>query len=212
MRLGGTTSTSLNGVGIQNSLGGAAITTVNFRMNLEDTAGDIFIGVGSGTMFTGNGTFSTSNLMWAIQSDNGNLEYRTGSWNNSGQTLIAGTAYEFHIVANRSGGTVNYGIYSVANGTMDLFINGTLIGNDLAIANNQNADGFRIYQTSGGSYADIDSITIDNTAVAPFTPTAVSLQNTAATSSNSTGLVVVLAVVTLLGTSLWLRRRNNITT
>ncbi len=182
MRLGGSSSGSLNGVGRQNDLGSATITTLNFRVKLEDTNGDFFIGMGTGNTFTTNNTFATADLMWAIQFNNGVVEYRTTSWNNTGQTLTANTNYEFHIVANRSGSTVTYGSNSVADGKMDLFINGFLVGDDLAITNNQNASGFRIYQINGSSYGRFDSITIDNTALPPFTPTAVALSNLNATS------------------------------
>lgn len=108
MRLGGSESGSLNGVGVQSSLGEADVTTLNFRMMLEETNGDIFFGLGKGSTFTGNSIFNTNDLMWGMQSDNGNLRYRTTSWNNTGQTLIPLTNYEFHIVANRSGSTVNF--------------------------------------------------------------------------------------------------------
>jgi hypothetical protein len=203
MRLGGSSSTSLNGVGRQSDLGGATVTTLNFRVKLEDTLGDFFIGMGTGDMFTGNSTFATTQLMWGIQFNNGVVEYRTGSWNSTGQTLTADTNYEFHIVANRSGSTVTYGPNSVANGTMDLFIDGTLVGDDLAIANNQNAAGFRIYQINGSSYARFDSITIDNTALSPFTPTAVTFSGL-----NAASPFAVLAVGLLAATGLVVLRKR----
>jgi hypothetical protein len=67
MRLGGTSSGSLNGAGItggtdpgDESLGGAEVVTLNFRMRMENTDGTIFIGMGEGTMFTGNVTFNNT--------------------------------------------------------------------------------------------------------------------------------------------------------
>jgi hypothetical protein len=213
MRLGGSPGGSLTGVGIQSSLSGLSVTSMNFRLNLEDTNGDIFIGMGTGATFTGNATFNTAHLMWAIQSDNGNLEFRTdspGQWNDVGQTLTPGQNYEFHIVANRSGATINYGTYSVATGNMDLFLDGVLVGDDLDITNNQNATGFRIYQINGGSFAGIDSITIDDTAVEPFTPTAVTLQSFSFEPSQpSTWLIVAGLVLLSLGSlGLWWARRG----
>lgn len=213
LRLGGSSSTSLNGVGVQDSLGGMTITTLNFRWKPEDTAGDLFIGMGSGSMFTGNGIFVTDQLMWGIQSNNGILQYRTTIWNDVGTTLTSGTNYEFHVVANRSGSTVTYGGNSVSNATMDLFIDGSLVGDDLPITNNQNADGFRIYQVNGSHYSAIDSITIDNTALDPFTPTAITLRSLTATSAQSpwpTPTLLASVGIVLGGTIiLWRRRREH---
>ncbi|MBP6472478.1 MAG: hypothetical protein KBE23_12940 [Chloroflexi bacterium] len=209
MRLGGASGSSLNGVGIQNSFGGSNVVTLNFRIRLEDTLGTVFVGMGSGNTFTTNSTFATADLMWGIQSNAGSLQYRTTTWNNLGQNLSPGSNYEFHIVANRSGTTINYGSYSVANGTMDLFINGTLVGNDIAITNNQNVSGFRIYQVNGSSYARIDSITIDNTALEPYAPTAVSLQSFTSVNSQNTPLILLgMILVILLGGTAVLYRRQ----
>jgi len=209
MRLGGASGGSLNGVGLGSGLGNLNVTTTNFRISLEDTSGDIVITMGSGSTFSNNSGFNTSELMWGIQSDSGNLEYRTSSWQNIGQTLSTNTNYEFHIVANRSGATINYGIYSVADGTMDLFMNGSLIGDDLAIADNQNANGFRFYQVNGSSYARIDSITIDNTALEPFVPTAVSLQSFTGVSNTIPILILATILILLLGGTIfiWQRKR-----
>ncbi|HNB51855.1 MAG TPA: hypothetical protein PK530_07925 [Anaerolineales bacterium] len=208
MRLGGSTITSLNGVGIQSTLGNLNLLTLNFRLNLEDTNGDLFIGAGNGTMFTSNVIFVTTQLMFGIESNNGNLDYRTTGWNSTGQTLTPGVNYDFHIVVNRSGSAVNYGSYSVANGTMDLFIDGVLVGDNLPIANNQNATGFRIYQVDGGHYARIDSITIDDTALPPFAPTALTLTHFTAKDLPHLWINVLLALA-LLGLSclLWLGQR-----
>lgn len=208
MRLGGSESGSLNGVGIQDSLGGSTITTMNFRVKLENVAETFFIGMGEGGMFTTNNTFSTDDLMWGIQFKNGAVEYRTLSWNSTGKTLSADTNYEFHIVANRSGSNIDYGSHSVANGTMDLFIDGILVGDDLTIANNQNATGFRIYQvgsTGSGPYARFDSITIDDTALAPFTPTAITL--TAFTADAHLPTLLLGSVLLLGAVIVWRRQR-----
>ena len=206
MRLGGSSSTSLNGVGIKDSLGDGKITTLNFRVKLEDKNGTFFIGVGKGTRFTGDSTFATNQLMWGIQFKQGAVEYRTDTWESTGQSLSVNTNYEFHIVANRSGSTVNYGSNSVENGKMDLFIDGILVGDDLDIANNQDAAGFRIYQVAYSgetpSYARFDSITIDNTALAPFTPNAVTLA-----SVNALSPFVALSTALLLAAGLVLLRR-----
>ena len=209
MRIGGSTSGSLDGVGIRSSLGDLNLLTMNFRLKLEDTNGDLFVGAGTGNTFTGNGTFATNDLMFGIQSNNGVLQYRTSSWNDVGVTLSPDVNYEFHIVANRSGSTVVYGSNSVADGTMDLFIDNTLVSDDIPITNNQNATGFRIYQINGGHYARIDSITLDDAALSPFSPTALTLNAFQARGSTpAVNLLAALALFTLGGTALRLRRRK----
>ena len=210
MRIGGSTSTSLNGVGIQSTLGNLNLLTMNFRLKLEDTNGDLFVGAGTGATFTGNKIFNTADLMFGIRSNNGVLQYRTSGWNDVGITLSPNVNYEFHIVANRSGSTVTYGSNSVADGTMDLFIDNVLVSDDIPITDNQNAAGFRIYQISGGHYARIDSITLDDTALPPSSPTAIALSDFRAGGNTplSTPLPAALALLTLGGTALLLRRRK----
>jgi hypothetical protein len=214
MRLGGSSSGSLNGVGIQNSLGNLDVVTMNFRMSLESTDGTIFFGMGNGTMFTGDGGFNTSQLMWGIQINSGILQYRTSGWNNFSPsvTLAAGENYEFHIIANRSGADVTYngGSNTVQSGRMDVYLDGTLIGNNVAITNNQNATGFRIYQINNELYARFDSITIQDEAVDPFTPTAATLQSlTAVTAASPIFLIVALLVgIAAAGTAVVVGRRT----
>ena len=151
--------------------------------------------------------------MWAIQSDAGNLEYRTGSWNNLSYTLSEGTEYHFNVIANRSGSDINNydGSNSVANGTMDLWIDSgsgfALVGDDVSLTNNQDAAAFQICQINGGTSVEFDNIYIDNTVVPPFTPTAVSLANFSVR-YQTTNLAIVMAVSLLLVGSLYFLHRR----
>ncbi|MEA3396645.1 MAG: hypothetical protein U9R05_04200, partial [Chloroflexota bacterium] len=118
------------------------------------------------------------------------------------------TEYHFHIVANRSGSTINdyNGTEDIANGKMDLYIDDNLVANDIDITNNQNAAAFRIYQINDSTYAEIDNIYIDDTALAPFTPTAITLSSlTAHVAAPWTG--IALAGV-LLGALVLVRRKR----
>lgn len=216
LRLGGTTTGSLNGVGLRGdgatTLGGATVTTMNFRLQLESTTGILFLGMGTGTTFTGNAAFANADLMWAIQSTGGALQYRAGgAWNAFAPAvaLVADQNYEFHIIANRSGANVTYdaGNQTITTGRMHVYLDGTLIG-DVPIANNQNANGFRFYQINSGLYANIDSITIADEALDPFSPTAVTLSQTGAQTAALPTLPFAFAFLMLAVASLAIGRRQ----
>ena len=161
MQLGGSSSSSLNGVGIQSSLGGSDFIGMNLTVQSADfSAGDLFIGAGTGSTFTGNGTFSTSTLLFGIQFDNGNLEYRTGSWNSVGFTAASNTDYFIQLAANSTGAVINYMGGTIADGTMDILINGVLVADDIAIADNALVAGFRIYQINGSMEVCIDDVKV----------------------------------------------------
>ena len=158
MRLGGSSSTSLNGVGVTDDTFSPVmdVTTMNLKMKIESnvaTNDAFYITMGDGSSFSSNTVFDTSHLMWGLRIHNGTVEYRTsgGSWNDvstPATTLSDGTEYHLHIVANRSGSTIeNYNVdEDIADGKMDLYIDDNLVANDIDITNNQNATAFRIYQ------------------------------------------------------------------
>ena len=116
--LGGTSSGSLNGIGRGDDLPASDVTTLSFALKLTENAadGNVFVGMGTGSMFTGNGTFVTSQLLWGIQSNNGALESRTTGWNSVGFTLTEGSTYLVHIIANGSESPETYTSGSVAAG------------------------------------------------------------------------------------------------
>lgn len=165
MQIGGTISSSLNGVGVlDDTFTASSFSVMTFKVRSSDmSAGDLVITMGDGSSYSGNSGFSSAELMWAIQSDAGNLEYRSSGWKNVGETLSDNTDYFFEVVSNRTGATVNYtsnGGGSVATGTMDLFMNESLVGDDLPMQSSQDARAFRIYQINGGAVYCVDDIKV----------------------------------------------------
>lgn len=170
-------TTSLTGIGVRNSLTSSNVYTLSVDFLISDvSAGDIVFGVGSGSAFTSNGTFSTSNGLFWLQSDSGNFERRRGSggWSNTGLTLQDNTPYSLHVVANGSSSDISYGDTTVAAGTMDIYVDDALLADDQTVTNSLQADGFRIYSISG-ALAEIDNIALYASAVAVPEPSTYAL-------------------------------------
>ena len=164
--LGGSTGSSLTGVGWTSGFGNPLLNTLTFQMTSANfTVGDLFFGLGTGTTFTQNSVFNTDHLSYGFQSDNGLLQRRTSSgWSNLGLTLTNNTAYSFRILSNRSGTAQGYTGGMLANNAIDLYINDTLIGDDLNFTSTSiAADAFRIYQINGGARFELDNIRLSNT-------------------------------------------------
>lgn len=170
-------SGSLTGVGVQDSLPSSNIYTfaVDFRFS-DVTAGDIVFGVGSGSTFTGANTFSTTQGLFWLQSDNGNFERRTGGWNNvgSGVTFANDTNYSLYVIANGSASSVTAGANTIAAGTMDIYLNGSLIDDGVAVTSSLSADAFRIYSVSGTG-VEIDNVSLWDSAQPVPEPSAYAL-------------------------------------
>ena len=160
------TGGSLTGIGATNTLTSSNVYTLSVDFLISDvSAGDIVFGVGSGTAFTTNNTFITSNGLFWLQSDSGNFERRTSSWSNTGLTLQDNTSYSLHVVANGSSSDISYGGTSVAAGSMDIYVDDALLADDRTVTNSLQADGFRIYSVNG-ALAEIDNIALYASAVA----------------------------------------------
>lgn len=148
----GPTSTSLNGIGVQSTLDFGSASSLSFSadFSLSDASGNIVFGLGSGTSFTGNVGFSTTQGLFWLQVNGTNFERRTSSaWTDigGGTTLALNTNYSLLVEVD------------VVAGLMDISLNGTLLDNDVAVttAAITNPTGFRIYSTNG-SDVEIDNI------------------------------------------------------
>lgn len=170
MSYGGATGGSNENFYVDYGAGSLDVTTTTFSLKGSSLSGGDWIyfegGDGdSNTMFS-NAGFASAEMFWGIQSNDGALEYRASGWQSASFTLTDDTAYDFHIVANRSGSTISYGSESVANNSIDLYINGTLIGNDLAAESSVNSIGMKLYQVNGGTSFEFDNHVVYNEAVA----------------------------------------------
>lgn len=193
-----TSNGALNGIGVQSTLPSSNIYTMAFDFRPLDLTGDFVIGVGAGTSFTGNSDFTTAHGLFWIQSDSGNLERRTSSsWSNigGGTTLTLNSNNLLHIIANGSAASASYTGGSVGAGRMDIYLNGTLLDDDVAVTTSGiNATGFRMYNVSKGDTA-VDNITLWSGAVAPIP-------------EPSTGAILVLGSVALVAVRS-LRKKNS---
>lgn len=163
-------SGSLNGIGVGDTLPASDVYDLSLDFRLTNLAGDVVIGVGSGSTFTGSSTFSTAQGLFWLQSDAGNFERRTSSgWSNigGGTTLLADTNYTLRVIANGSGSPLSYSGGTVAANTMDVFLNGALLDDDVAVTTpGLQADGFRMYQINEGNF-EVDTIALADTVAVP---------------------------------------------
>jgi len=194
-------SGSLSGIGVQSTLLSSNIYTMAFDFRPLDLAGDFVIGVGAGTSFTGNSTFTGSHGLFWLQSDNGNLQRRTSSaWSNigGGTTLSLNSNNLLHIIANGSATSASYTGGSVGAGKMDIYLNGTLLDDDVVVTTTGlNANGFRVYNVNKGDTA-VDNITLWAGAVAPV----------ASVPEPSSGALLVLGGMALVAVRS-LRKKNS---
>jgi hypothetical protein len=182
------TGGSINSVGITSTEYGTATTTftVSFELHLSGgSSGTWYFFAGNGATFaaTQSATFTGAQIFTGIQWVFGASNAITannraaGAWAAmSGTPFAQNTSYFVTIVGNNSASTVNYGAaQSIAANTYDLWINGSLVGNDLAKAQLGAAtaiNAFRFYgENSTGNVAAIalDNIRWYNSAVLPAT-------------------------------------------
>ena len=161
-------SASLNGIGVQSTLPASTVYTLSLNIRPTNLSGDFVLGLGNGTSFTGSSTFTGAHGLFWLQSDSGNFQRRAGSsWTNIGgnTTLAINTNYALHVIANGSGSAVSYSGGNVAAGMMDIYLNGALLDNDVAVTTSGlSATGFRLYQINQGDF-EVDNIQIWNGAV-----------------------------------------------
>ena len=193
-------SGSLTGIGVQSTLQSSNIYTMAFDFRPLDLTGDFIIGVGAGASFTGNSTFTGAHGLFWLQSDSGNLQRRLGTnWINVGvgTTLGLNSNNLLHIIANGSAASASYTGGSVGAGKMDIYLNGTLLDDDVAVNAVLNATGFRMYNVLKGDTA-VDNITLWTGAVAPV----------ASVPEPSTGALLVLGGAALVAVRS-LRKKNS---
>ncbi len=182
------TGGSINSVGITSTEYGSAATTFTLAFEIYLSGGSsgtwyFFAGNGAGFAAAQSATFTGSQvftgLRWVFGTSNAitTMNRNAGAWNAtgiSGTPFAQLTSYTVTIVGNNSASSVNYGSsQSVAVNTYDLWVNGVLVGNDLAKAQlpaETTINAFRFYgENSTGNVATIalDNIRWWNTCVAP---------------------------------------------
>lgn len=156
----GPSSTSLNGIGAT-GFDAQRIYEMAFDFRLGNTSGNMVFGVGDGSSFTSNNTFSTADGLFWMQVNGGQLQRRQGtSWNNVGDALAEATNYSIRIVANGSAESFTYDSNkALSAGKMNVYLNGTNIASEVAVTNSLSATAFRIYSVSGSNF-EVDNITI----------------------------------------------------
>lgn len=184
------TTTSINSVGLtSNEFGTAAATfTVSFELHLSGGSSGVWyffagngasFGTAQSSGFTGAQVFS--GLRWTFGASGGitTANRNAASWSAtgiSGTPFAQDTACRVTIVGNNSASTVNYGAsQSVAAGKLDLWVDGALVGDDLAkaeLASGTPINAFRFYgESSSGNVAALalDNIRWYNSCVLPPT-------------------------------------------
>ena len=182
------TGTSVNSVGVTSTEYGtvAKVFTIAFEVYFSGgSSGTWYFFAGNGssfaatqsTGFTGNQVFT--GIRWVFGSSNSitTNNRNAGSWNATGITgtpFAQLTSYTVTIIGNNSTSSVNYGAsQSVAANTYDLWVNGTLVGDNLAKAQlpaDTDINAFRFYgesSTSNVATISLDNIRWWNTCVAP---------------------------------------------
>ena len=155
-----TSGGALNGIGVANTLPLSDVYELSLDFRLTDLTGDVVIGVGAGSVFTGNSAFTTNQGLFWLQSDSGNFERRTSGWSDvgGGTILTVDTDYALRVLANGSATAVTYPGGSVAAGSMDIYLNGSLLDDDVPVTTSGlQANGFRIYQVNQGNF-EVDNI------------------------------------------------------
>jgi len=157
------------------NLGNKNLLTLSFNFVDNSTAGD------PRTLFRlyADGQASSDRGL-DFRLNGGSFDYHNGTSVVSlatGYTL--GTAYSIVIIAN-AGDMVNdyFGTQDIAPDTFDLYLDGSLIGDDLAFRNEVSSlDEFVLQSLNASNTANvlIDNITIDDTAVIPEPSTALLL-------------------------------------
>lgn len=171
-------SGSLTGVGVTSG-SFTAFDVGTFSFSLRTPAGfgtgagnDLYLFLGTGTTtFSGNSTFTGNDLLAGFSIFGGQLQTRNlaNSWANVGSPLSASTSYQVSILFNGGSVDATYGLEGIAAGKADIWINGTLFGNDVSIRDNQSVSAFRIYTlgSTGSAGYEVDNIELNSVLITP---------------------------------------------
>ena len=173
------TSTSVNKFSIYDYTPGNTF-TLRFRLRLgasdgsaNAASGNWYLFIGDGAMYSDNNAFSGTQVFTGIRWTFGTggsitTSYRNGgNWTNiTPSPFSQGTDYIVEIYGNNSTSQINYnynGAQSVASDKFDLWVDGTLVGDDLfkaQLANNLNIDSWVFYGES--STSNVANIFLDD--------------------------------------------------
>lgn len=177
LRIAAPTSTSVNKFSVYNYVPGKTF-TIRFKVRFGSSTGANTVGSGSFYFFAGDGAcFSDNSQFTGAQIFSGfrftlgasgavTTSFRSGvSWTTTG---ISGTPfqqafdYDVEIYGNNSTGTLSYNYGSeqnIASNKWDVWVNGILVGDDLAkaqLGNDVNIDSWMFYgESSTGNAANI---------------------------------------------------------
>ncbi len=158
-----------------------AAKSFSLAMSLKLTGGSsgiITLFAGDGAMYSDNNTFSSAQIFSAVRwtfgaSDAAATTYRNAAaWSPlGGSPFEQNQVFDIEIYGNNTAAAIDYtrgAAQTVAANKWDLWVNGSLVGNDLAkgqLANDANIDSFMVYgETSVGNVAKviIDDISYAN--------------------------------------------------
>jgi hypothetical protein len=173
----GATTTSLTGVGMGGGYTPFDVGELSFDVRLPSglaSASVLFFAVGTGTTFTGNSTFSGSQLTAGFQIHQYQLQTRTSAnvWADVASVLSPETNYHLDIYFNGSASPYNYGAGSIDPRTADVYLGGVLMGKAVSIRDAVDVTAFRIYSVSApaGTAYELDNIMlVDYTVPEPST-------------------------------------------
>ncbi len=144
----GPTGGSLNGIGVGSELDfdSAPTITMAFDFKITDASGTVVWGLGSGSSFTGNAGFNTSQGLGWFQASGTDLQRREGGDWISMTDLSVNTAYAFFVSFN------------VADNTMSVTLDTDEIAENVPVTTpGVDPDGIRIYSVNG-SNIEVDNI------------------------------------------------------
>lgn len=162
------TNTSVNKFSIYDISGATTAFSLSFTLKLTGgSSGNWYMFMGDGASFGDNTGFTGAQVMSGIQwmfgaSGAVTENFRSGSsWSTlSGNPFSQDTEYRVELFANNSASAASYGdSQSLAAYKWDLWVNSTLVGDDLAkaqLANGANIDSFMFYgESSAGNVAKL---------------------------------------------------------